>query len=142
MDNRTDQEIINQYLKNNPLNKRDKAKGLWLPRCVACDGSVNHSKKKPVTTFSGTMNSVFTDHVDSFPRHEQEDLCVRCQEKIKYQNSDKNNQYNAADYYGVKNYTCSLDSDQLEVENSYQGFSSFEMLEGTSYTLGSKDGEI
>lgn len=141
-----EQEIIDKYLQANPLSKSDKKKNkMWYPRCIACNSRVNVTKKKPLTTYAGSMNSVYTDKVHNFPKHEDEDLCVRCQEKIRNSNADKNDQFdydNNYTYRNAENYTDSLDARALETENEYQGYGSYDMLEGTGYTLPERDGEL
>ena len=142
----TEQEMINQYLKRNPLTKTQKNKDtIWLPRCIACNGKVNVGKKKPLTTYAGAMNSVYTDVVHEFPKHEDEDLCVRCQEKLRNTNADQNDQYeyyNQFTHQKLEDYTDHLDAESLATENEYQGYGSYDMLEGTSYRLNEKDGEL
>ena len=149
----TEQERINAYLKAHPLKKSDKTRDrIWLPPCSACGGKVNVGKKKPITTFSGAMNSVYTDHVSDFPRHEDEDLCTSCQDAIKFMNSDQNSVVGNLSCWstitesigedGVNLYTDSIDAEYLKTAREYEGYKSYEDLEGTAYKLGAKDGEI
>lgn len=140
----TEQEQINAYLKNNPLTKTQRKKDtIWLPHCVACGSRVNVTKKKPATTYAGSMNSVFTDKVDSFPKHEDEDLCPSCISKVRNFNGDQNNQFEIDNAFTsrvhVDVYTDHLDAEVLETENDYQGFGNYELMEGTGYVLGDKD---
>lgn len=149
----TEQEQINAYLKTNPLKKSDKTRDrIWLPPCSACGAKVNVGKKKPITTFSGSMYSVYTDHVSDFPKHEDEDLCTSCQDAIKFQNSDQNGVVGNLAHWGkvseriggddVDLYTDSIDAEYLRTAKEYEGYQSYEDLEGTAYKLGQKDGEI
>ena len=63
-----------------------------MSRCVACNASFTPKRKKPVTTFSGTMVSLYTDKVEGFPAKEWEDLCPSCIGAIQNYNADKNDQ--------------------------------------------------
>ena len=147
-----DQEQIDAYLKANPLKKSQKNMDrTWLAPCQ-CGNRVNHTKKRPVTTFSGTMNSVYTDVVNDFPKHEYEDLCPICQDAIRFSNSDQNGVVGNLSNWGkvservggddVDLYTDSIDAEYLRTAKEYEGYQSYEDLEGTAYKLGQKDGEI
>ena len=61
-------------------------------RCVACNASLGYRKKRPVTVFSGQMNSMYTDAPihpdDKIPKGQYEDLCDNCINEIKYYNFD------------------------------------------------------
>lgn len=60
-------------------------------RCSACNAPVGYKKKKPVTVFSGHMNSHYTDSInpaDKIPKGEYEDLCDTCIGVIRYYNTD------------------------------------------------------
>jgi hypothetical protein len=47
-------------------------------------------KRKPVSTWSGHMLSVYTDLVEGFPVNEYEDLCKKCIRVINGSSSDLN----------------------------------------------------
>lgn len=61
-------------------------------RCKACDSVMSYKNKKPLTSFSGEMLSVFTDKVEGFPRNEIEDICPRCATEIRNYSIDINDQ--------------------------------------------------
>lgn len=61
-------------------------------RCSACNNPMIPKKKRPVTTFAGTMLSLYTDKVEGFPKDEYEDLCGACIGAIKNYNIDQNEQ--------------------------------------------------
>lgn len=151
---KSDQEIINNYLAKNPLKAKQKKAGRWYPKCIACGKPVTSLKKTPCTTHSGEMNSKFTDRVENFPRHEEEDLCATCKSKVRFLNREGSEDYNTNDdellekwekyieddpKYSVSFFTENLDGDYLVVENQYQGYSDFESLEGV-YSNGGSSG--
>ena len=119
-------------------------------RCIACDGFVTRNKKKPVSTWTGELNSVYTDKVEDFPK-EREDLCNKCIGSIRNINADLSygNNHSVGDLFksylrdddtkSADCYTEHLDNEFLQCENMYQGYESYEMLEGTSYNLGERD---
>ena len=57
-------------------------------RCVCCDSTMEPKKRKPLTTWMGDMNSVYSDRVEDFPYDEWEDLCPRCIKTIRNFNAD------------------------------------------------------
>lgn len=123
-----------------------------MSRCSACNSQFTPNKKKPVTTWSGEMNSVFADKIEDFPVKDKEDLCNSCIASIRNMNSDLTvggRYFEVADLFkshlregegrGVDVYTDNLDAEYLESENVYQGYDSYESMEGTSYSLGERD---
>lgn len=56
--------------------------------CVCCDSPMEPKKRKPITTWTGDMKSVYSERVESFPYEEWEDLCVGCIKVIRNYNSD------------------------------------------------------
>lgn len=56
--------------------------------CKACGASMRPKKRKPVTTFMGEMESVYSEPVKDFPRNEWEDMCPVCIGEIRNYNAD------------------------------------------------------
>ena len=138
-----DQEVINNYLKNNPVKDNSKA---WYSQCSCCSGKVTSKFMKPATVYSG-LKSVYADPIEDFPKGEPERLCNQCLSKIRNTNADMSNEDHISSlfksgshtgYEALDNYTNNLDKDVLRSEQEYQGFSSYESLEGTSFTLKNK----
>ena len=61
-------------------------------RCVCCNSVMGYKKMKPVTTFSGDMDSVYTDRIEGFPKNATEDLCNKCISEIRNYNISLNDQ--------------------------------------------------
>lgn len=57
-------------------------------RCTCCNSEMSPKRKKPVTTWSGEMDSVYSECVKDFPKGEWEDLCPRCLKEIRNYNAD------------------------------------------------------
>ena len=73
-----------------------------MSRCVACNASFTPKRKKPVTTFSGSMVSVYTDKIEDFPSKEFEDLCSACISTIQNYNIDRNDQISSKGFGSEK----------------------------------------
>lgn len=131
----TDQEIINNYLKRNPLkkNKTKQDKTYYQP-CSACGKPVGSNLKRPATTYSGVLLDKFKDNIEDFPKDEKEDLCGHCITTIRNMNIDMSSDRDwCVKWVG----SATLDDDHalnLEFasnEKSYQGYSSLDSMEGT-----------
>lgn len=133
-----EQKLINDYIKNNPVKVKED---LWYSKCEACGAKVTANSKRPVTTYSGAMKSVYTDSLDSFPFDQKEDLCNSCLNSIKHLSSDLNSMFSSDNETVVtpENTTHQhpdsiLNSQYLDAENNYQGFSSIDRLEGIDFS--------
>lgn len=103
-----------------------------MTRCVACNAPLSGSKRKPASTFAGSMNSVFADRIEGFPTNEEEDLCSSCLGSIRNYNSDQNDQFgiynklfsnvNDGDELFLEEDPESLASPSDYVEDLYQGY--------------------
>lgn len=101
-------------------------------RCKACDRKMDFKKKRPVTTYSGELNSLYSDKVEEFPRKELEDLCPTCIGSLRDYNIDMNKEIDLEspqptevpelEYEGQD---LRLDIGMERVENVYQGFSDY-----------------
>ena len=144
----TDQEVINKYLIKNPLKRSVASKDRYLtPPCSACGKPVTAKNKRPITTPSGEMES--RDYaIEGFPKQEQEDLCNTCKVSIRFYSKDLEEKYahlvevpdKTTDFKQdldrpVEYFTDNLDADYLETELEYQGYSDYEMMEGTFFEL-------
>lgn len=56
--------------------------------CVCCDSPMEPKKKRPLTTATGDMKSVYSDAIPDFPYDEWEDLCNTCIRTIRDVNAD------------------------------------------------------
>lgn len=102
-------------------------------RCKACDRKMDFKKKRPVTTFSGQVNSLYSDKMEEFPRKELEDLCPTCIGFLRDYNSDMNKEMNSLLPEQVvyeetletipEGSDLRLDIQNEMIESVYQGFS-------------------
>jgi hypothetical protein len=97
-------------------------------RCICCNTilSFNSKKKKPVTLWSGHLDSKFTDALEAFPNHEYEDLCVGCIRAINGISSVTNKNVNSYDpienlYEGDFDQDC-IDSAFEYTQRVYEGY--------------------
>lgn len=137
----TEQEIINNYLLKNP--SKDNGKKSWYKQCKCCSGKVTASRMKPATIYSG-LESKYADPIHDFPKNVEEDLCNLCLSKIRNANADLSNEehislmfknVNDKEFDPADTYTDNLDKEVLKTEQEYQGWESFDKMEGTGFSI-------
>ena len=71
-----------------------------MSRCTACNSPLDNyrRKMKPVGTWSGHMQSHYTDVVEGFPEDDEETLCKICIRSISGSNSDLNERMDPYDH--------------------------------------------
>lgn len=132
-----DQEVINNYLVNNPLKgKQRKQDKVYTRPCVSCGAKVFPTKKRPATPYNGSLLDKFKDHIEDFPLDEDEDLCGTCKTVIRNTNIDMNADISEKDW--CMSWTDSLKAENdvdfnnefLVSEKDYQGYTNTDSMEG------------